>query len=31
VLDSGCDDFQGFLFSKPLPPDDFVKLLRKEA
>ncbi len=26
----GCDEFQGFLFSKPLPPDDFVALLKKE-
>lgn len=24
-----CDDLQGFLFSKPLPADEFVNLLRK--
>jgi EAL domain-containing protein (putative c-di-GMP-specific phosphodiesterase class I) len=22
-----CDEVQGFLFSKPLPPDDFIKFV----
>lgn len=26
----GCDEMQGFYFSKPLPPEDFVQLLEKE-
>ncbi|WP_235923033.1 EAL domain-containing protein [Rugamonas aquatica] len=25
-----CDEMQGYLFSKPLPPDDFGALLREE-
>jgi EAL domain-containing protein (putative c-di-GMP-specific phosphodiesterase class I) len=24
-----CDEMQGYLFSKPLPPDDFARLLRE--
>jgi len=24
----GCDFYQGYLFSKPLPPSDFEKLYR---
>ena len=27
----GCDVFQGFLFSKAVPPDDFEALLRSDA
>ncbi len=26
--DQGCDAFQGFLFSKPLPPEGFTRFLR---
>jgi len=26
----GCDNFQGFLFSRPIPLDDFVDFLRAE-
>lgn len=26
----GCDDFQGYLFSKPVPADDFKILLKKQ-
>jgi EAL domain-containing protein (putative c-di-GMP-specific phosphodiesterase class I) len=25
----GCDTFQGFLFSKPVPADEFVALLTR--
>lgn len=25
-----CDDYQGFLFSKPLPPDEFVALVKRQ-
>jgi EAL domain-containing protein (putative c-di-GMP-specific phosphodiesterase class I) len=24
-----CDEMQGYLYSKPLPPDDFVALLAR--
>lgn len=27
----GCDYAQGFLFSRPLPQDDFEALLRREG
>lgn len=27
----GCEEMQGFLFSKPLPADDFEQLLRERA
>ena len=27
----GCDNFQGFLFSKALPPDEFVALVRQHT
>ena len=27
----GCDEFQGYHFSKPLPADAFAELLRKEG
>ena len=26
----GCDAMQGYLFSKPLPPDELADLRRKE-
>jgi EAL domain-containing protein (putative c-di-GMP-specific phosphodiesterase class I) len=26
----GCDQIQGYFFSKPLPPNDFADLLLKE-
>jgi len=28
LSDHGCDMLQGYLFSKPLPPADFARLLR---
>ena len=28
--DLGCNNFQGFLFSKPIPVDQFTELLREE-
>lgn len=27
----GCDSMQGYLFSKPLPPNDFFKLLQQQT
>ncbi len=27
----GCDEVQGFLFSRPIPPDEFVRLMILEA
>lgn len=29
LLDNGCTDYQGYLFSKPVPIDEFESLLRK--
>jgi diguanylate cyclase (GGDEF)-like protein len=29
LLRNGCDEGQGFYFSKPLPPEDAIKLLRQ--
>lgn len=29
LLTQGCDEFQGYIFSKPLPADQVVKLLEK--
>lgn len=29
LLTQGCDEFQGYIFSKPLPADQVVKLLQK--
>ena len=26
-----CDEYQGYLFSKPLPPDDFSRLLAEQS
>ena len=30
LLASGCDFAQGYLFSKPVPPEEFEKLLKQE-
>ncbi|MBN1141226.1 MAG: EAL domain-containing protein, partial [Deltaproteobacteria bacterium] len=27
----GCDEFQGFLFSKPVPPEELTALLQREG
>jgi predicted signal transduction protein with EAL and GGDEF domain len=27
----GCDEWQGFLFSRPVPADDFLRLLQEDA
>jgi diguanylate cyclase (GGDEF)-like protein/PAS domain S-box-containing protein len=29
LKENNCDQVQGFLFSRPLPPDDFLEMLRK--
>jgi EAL domain-containing protein (putative c-di-GMP-specific phosphodiesterase class I) len=29
LLDNGCTHYQGYLFGKPLPIDEFEALLRK--
>ncbi|MCK4999629.1 MAG: EAL domain-containing protein, partial [Anaerohalosphaera sp.] len=26
----GCDEVQGYLYSRPVPPDDFIKILRSQ-
>jgi EAL domain-containing protein (putative c-di-GMP-specific phosphodiesterase class I) len=31
LMDLGCDELQGYLFSRPLPPDEFKALLELEA
>jgi predicted signal transduction protein with EAL and GGDEF domain len=31
LMDLGCDELQGYLFSRPLPPDDFRVFLELEA
>ena len=31
LLDSGCDYGQGYLFSRPIPADDFLQLLAQTA
>ncbi len=30
LQDLGCNDYQGFFFSRPLPADEFIELLKKE-
>ena len=30
LKDTGCDHIQGFLFSKPVPEDKFIKLLQED-
>ena len=30
LRDAECDLVQGFYFSRPLPPEDFEKLIEKE-
>jgi EAL domain-containing protein (putative c-di-GMP-specific phosphodiesterase class I) len=29
LRDHGCDQMQGYYFSKPVPADDFAELLRR--
>ena len=31
LRDLGCDQLQGFLFSKPLPADDYERMVREGA
>lgn len=31
LVESGCDEMQGFLFSRPLPADELARLLREDA
>ncbi len=31
LVELGCDEFQGYLFSRPLPPDEFEAFLELEA
>lgn len=31
LIDLGCDELQGYLFSKPLPPEEFKAFLELEA
>jgi diguanylate cyclase (GGDEF)-like protein/PAS domain S-box-containing protein len=30
LKDKGCDEYQGYYFSKPLPPDELIKLLQRQ-
>ena len=31
LLDNGCMHYQGYLFSKPVPIDEFEALLKKDG
>jgi EAL domain-containing protein (putative c-di-GMP-specific phosphodiesterase class I) len=31
LVSQGCDDVQGFLFSKPVPPSEFARLIAAQA
>jgi diguanylate cyclase (GGDEF)-like protein/PAS domain S-box-containing protein len=31
LLENDCDEMQGYLFSRPLPPDELAALLRRQA
>ncbi|MBV8062917.1 MAG: EAL domain-containing protein [Nevskia sp.] len=31
LLRRGCDRMQGFLFSQPIPPEEFLKLIERQA
>ncbi|WP_378951503.1 EAL domain-containing protein [Pelosinus sp. sgz500959] len=31
LQEQGCDEFQGYLYSKPLPADEFIQLLLKQG
>lgn len=28
---NGCDEIQGYHFSRPLPPEEFVKFINKQS
>jgi EAL domain-containing protein (putative c-di-GMP-specific phosphodiesterase class I) len=30
LLDCGCDELQGYLFGKPMPPEELTELLRQQ-
>jgi diguanylate cyclase (GGDEF)-like protein len=30
LREQGCDEFQGFLFSRPVPPEQFIRFLESE-
>jgi EAL domain-containing protein (putative c-di-GMP-specific phosphodiesterase class I) len=30
LLENGCDEMQGYLYSKPLPADEIVNLLSRD-
>jgi EAL domain-containing protein (putative c-di-GMP-specific phosphodiesterase class I) len=30
LREQGCDEFQGFLFSRPVPPEQFIRFLERE-
>ncbi|AIS53538.1 diguanylate cyclase domain-containing protein [Thermoanaerobacter kivui] len=31
LIESGCDKVQGYYFSKPLPPDEAIRMVQKES
>ena len=31
LVERGCDEYQGFLFSRAVPADEFVRFLRRDA